>query len=303
MQIKNRLFPYPILNEEQHKSTYYNKLLQFEYTEDDDDDYYILRDIQLDTNSVYLKKLFADGLVKALCIVECSRSVYRKSFEIGIVTPIPEIKIAKNDLIDKFVVSAFAYATANIEIKSDEFDEDYKGITFSIDKYGILAASDGYSNYSQRDERKDNVSSSIFSIIPNKDQAAESAYKVNLSDRKIEIILNEEDFDNYEKIYRFESYKEIFFSMILVHALEIALMKVKQKFDSEDVDDIASEYKWVLSIKDAYENLEGKDFDKDSLSDESSICVIAQKLLGNPLNKSLKNLLSSVNKTGDTNDE
>ena len=303
MQIRNRLFPYPILNEEQDNSTYHNKSLQFVYEEEDDDNYYILKGVQLSTNSEYLKELFEKGLAKALCIVECSKSVYRKSFKINIGTSIPEIKIAKNNLIDKFVVSAFVYAAADIEISSNEFNDDYKDITFSIDKYSILAASDGYSNYSQRDERKDNVASSIFSIIPNNDQTAENTYKVNLSDRKIEIVLSKGDFKNYELIYRYENYKEIFFSMILVHALEIALIKVKQKLESEEIDDIASEYKWLLSIRDAYENLEGKDFDRDSLADDNNICLIAQKLLGNPLNKSLKNLVLSVNKIGESNDE
>lgn len=76
MRIGNRLFPYPVLNNNQALSDYYEDV-NFELVFDDSKDiqkdgYLRLDNIRIQSGDEYLNQLARDGRVKGLLIVECS---------------------------------------------------------------------------------------------------------------------------------------------------------------------------------------------------------------------------------------
>lgn len=301
MLVGNKLFSYPVLNSNLSKSTYVDKLFKFDYDEQETEDKYYLHNIRFESDSALLNDLYNKGKVKVKCVVECSQSVFRECFEIGN-KPGQSICLNKADLTERVVISAFAYASENIDIMSDEFADDYKNVKFEIEKYDILAVNDGFSFYARKEEKEDNVVHSIFSIIPDHDLKEEDGYEVNFKGKKITISLNDKAFSNYKVIYTTPTYMEIFFGMILVHALEMALSAAIKmtKEEDRDIDDVCNKYRWFSSVVKSYVLREGKELTEEELNEYAGekACILAQKLLGNPLNKALKNLVADTQPKG-----
>ena len=301
MLVGNKLFSYPVLNSDISKSTYQEKTFVFTYEESETDDLYCLKNAKFESNSSLFNVLYEEGKIKVKCVIECSQSVFRESFEIEKDTT-KDICVAKANLVEKVVVSAFAYATENISLNSNEFVEDYLGVNFDIEQYDILAVDDGFSFFARKEEKEDNIVSSIFSIIPDHDLKEEDGYEVNFKGKKIVISLNDKAFANYKVIYTTQAYKEIFFGMILVHALEMALTAAIKmtKEEDKDIDDVCNKYRWFSSIVKGYLLREGKELTEEELNEYSGerACVLAQKLLGNPLNNALKNMVEETQPKG-----
>lgn len=306
MLVGNKLFPYPVLNNDISKSTYQERTFTFSYEEIDSDNDYCLNNVRFDSDSDIFNQLFDEGKIKVRCVIECSQSVFRQSFEISRETG-NNISISKSNLTERVVVSAFAYATENFTIKSNEFVEDYQNVDFEIEKYDILAVDDGYSFFARKEEKEDNVVHSIFNIIPDHDLKEEDGYEVNFKGKKITISMNDKSFANYKIIYTTQAYMEIFFGMILVHALEMALTAAIKmtKEEEKDIDDVCNKYRWFSSIVKSYLLREGKELNEDELNEYSGekACILAQKLLGNPLNKALKSMVAETQPKGGYSNE
>ena len=301
MLVGNKLFSYPVLNNDLSKSTYLDKVFKFDYDEEETEDKYYLHNVRFESDSVLLNELYNQGKIRVKCVVECSQSIFRQSYLIGN-QPGQTICLNKADLTERVVISAFAYVTDNISIESEEFAEDYKNVNFEIEKYDIVAVHDGFSFYARKEEKEDNIVHSIFSIIPDHELKEEDGYEVNFKGKKITISLNDKAFGNYKVIYTTPAYMEIFFGMILVHALEMALSAAIKmtKEEDKDIDDVCNKYRWFSSVVKSYLLREGKELTEEELNEYAGekACILAQKLLGNPLNKALKNLVADTQPKG-----
>ena len=145
MQIKNKIFPYPILNNDQRISNFLGKTFELLFNMVEKEQEIELQDIHFETSSECLINLHKEKKIKVVVIVECSNTVYRRYFEIGCDKG-RDLILYKADLDETVYLSMFAYAVEDFEFISDEIEEDYKksdGI-YIIEKYDIIAANDGY---------------------------------------------------------------------------------------------------------------------------------------------------------------
>ena len=101
-------------------------------------------------------------------------------------------------------------------------------------------------------------------------------------------------------MFNIDTYKELFFSVLLIPSLTEALSRCKMLVINEEreLDDVEQAYKWFKSIIIAYERQIGKEFTVEDFKDISPV-VLAQQLLGKPLSQSLKTILSSTRNVGD----
>jgi len=298
MQIRNRIFPYPILNHNTIISNIKDSDFELIYEAQETENAYLLKNVHFNTNSKVINRLFKIGKIKVVCIVECSRSIYRKAFQIDDKKG-NNIELSKYDFTEKVFISCFAYATENFIFESEEFDEEYQGMNFEIEKYDIIAANDGYNVYFNHEESESSLISSIFSIIP-LHSITDGTYKVDYSsEKKIVISLSDEDHKNYKLIYAVPTYKEVFFNMILIPSLTEALTKciyeAKTNPNIVDAEDVANTYLWFRSILSSYKRLTGIEMTKELLEEQSPI-LLAQQLLGKPLGISLKKLVEETTK-------
>ncbi len=295
MQVKNKIFPYPVLNNNRLYSNFGDSSFEIVYEPFEDEYAYILKDIKFLTDSKLINDLYDKKLIKVCLVVECSDTVFRKKIEIDKISS--TIRLLKNDFTEKVDVSMFAVAKENFKILSNEFDEDYRDIEFEIEKYDIICANDGFNVRFKHDEAENNLVKSIFSIIPS-DNISDGLFEVDCEmGKKITISMSDADFKNMNIVNTVPTYKEVVFNMLLVPALIEGFtlcMKTVQE-GAEDLDDVGNKYVWFRSILMSYKRLYGKDISIDEFKSSSPV-LLAQQLLGKPLGAALHKLVVETNK-------
>lgn len=303
MRIGKKLFPYPILNSEKLYSQYKNSKFRFDYTEEisEDHQFYILKDLHCELTEEKIIGYIKEGKAEIVCIVESPSTMYRKKFVLPLETS--TIRIPLTDLNNKVNVSAFVIAKEDIDdYYSNDFLDDYEGITFSIEKHDIIAADDGYVNTIDFDDIDDNQKNSIFIII--KDTSiTNGSMQVEYNSNNIVISLPEEQWNIYDKTKRNTKFEEMYFSIIAVPALSYALSSL-QKGDGEpvSVDSIKIESKWFNSFSNAYEKKYGKELTDEVLL-KMNTNLAAQEVLDFPVSKAIDTIFGFTINAGGFDDD
>lgn len=293
MQIGNKLFPYPTLNNIVERSCFNNTKYSFECNDYSDDQYYVLEDACIKINNEMIENMINEGVLGVGLIIECSSTIYRKKFEIS-TTP-KTIKIGIGDLRDKVVVSCYIYAKQDIDkFVNSDFLDDYEGISFKIEKNDIIAIDDGYTTVIDFDESIDKKVASIFEVIRNKNV---ETMTVEGNSRSIVISLPEDVFNNYNTLSKLDECQNIFFSMLAIPALNLCLKEFQDniRFDVYDLDSIEMEYRWFISIKNAYKKVYGMELTEDVFK-MIDICALSQKLLNNGVLNGIKDVFDLCTK-------
>lgn len=298
MQVKNKIFPYPVINHNFAFSNFGQLDFCLKFEPFDDERSYILKNACFHTDSATLNRLYDEGKIEISVIVECSNTVFRKSFDIS--REPKDIILPKVDFTEKVVISMFATAKESFSFVSNEFDQDYQGIEFNIDQYDILGAYDGFYVTFKHDESEENLVQSIFAINVNHD-LEEGKYKVECDlGKKISITLPEREYKNYKIIYTVPLYEKVFFNMLLVPSLVEGLSLCKQELNDgdKDLEDVGNHFLWFRSIESAFKRLKGHELSLDEFKQISPV-DLAQDLLGKPMGESLTKLVNETNKIPD----
>lgn len=279
MRIGKKLFPYPTLNNSKNITCFKNCDFSLEYDDCDDEENLILKNAHIKVNDEVINKLLDESKLKATVIVECSSTIFRKSYDISRIPN--DIIIPINNLREQVVISSFIYATENINFISPNFLDDYDGYSFDIEKYDIIAIDDGFTTRIEYDEDKDKKVSSIFSIV--KDETIENkVMKFEPTARKIIIHLPEEQFGCYENMKNNDNYQELFFSIMTIPALIYCLQNIQDRliFADYSLDEIKIDYRWFESIEVAFKNLNGVALTEDNFK-KYDVSLLAQQLMNN----------------------
>lgn len=289
MQIGNKLFPYPTINNNILRSCFRDTIYEFKYEDKNDGQNYILENAHIDINNEYIKKLMNDGYIGAGLIIECPTTVFRKMFEI---TLEPQtIKINIGNLRDKVVISCYLYAKRNISnYKDDDFLEDYQGYSFEIEKNDIIAIDDGFTTIIDYDESLDKKVASIFQVIRSNQV---ETMTIEMKTRKIIISLPEEEFVYYDTLRKNDNFQNIFFTMLAIPALTYCLKEFQDNILSGqyDLDVVEMNYTWFISVKNAYKNQYGIELTEDIFKN-LNVSILAQKLLNNGILNGIKDLFN-----------
>lgn len=301
MQVKSKIFPYPILNNDKLYSNFKDAYFEMVYESFEDDTAYILKNLHFSTNSDLINDLYESGKIVIKLVIECPETVYRKAFDVC--KEPRNVRLRKVDFTEKVDVSMFACAIQDFKMSSDEFEEDYNGIDFEIEKYDIICANDGFNIRFKHDESESNLVKSIFSVIPS-EGVEENTYEVNSNlGKKITISLSENEYKNFKIVNTVPLYKEIVFNMLLVPSLIDALTLCKKDSDTMDLDDLGNKYIWFRSIVASYLRLKGQELTIEEFRNCSPI-LLAQQLLGKPMGEALDKIVKEATKIeGDVDNE
>ena len=291
MRLGKKIPPYPILNKFLNMSSYKNSNFCFSYQLEETKEIFKIKNAKIETNSLDLIKYFHLKKLKAVVIVDCSSTVYRRQFEIT-TTPI-NIEFPIKNLNNKVEISCFVYATEDIEnYTSQDMQDAYQGYTFTIEKYSVFAVDDGSTIQIKYNDKEDNKVSSIFSIIKSFDPNLNNM-KVELNDRKIKITLPEKSFDYYDALKDKEQFQNIFFSVLVIPALTYAFNEI-QKFPNEtEIDEIIDKYSWFKSIVASYKQKNGVDLDYETFKQLTPL-DLAQDLMANCVTGSFSDFYKAV---------
>lgn len=289
MQIGNKLFPYPTINNNILKSCFKDTVYEFKCVDKNDGQNYILENACIDINNEYIKKLMSEGYVGAGLVIECSTTVYRKMYE---VTLEPQtIKINIGNLRDKVVISCYLYAKKNIlDYKDNDFLDDYQGYSFEIEKNDIIAIDDGFTTIIDYDESMDKKVASIFQVI--RSNSVETM-TIEMKTRKIVIGLPEEEFVYYDTLRKNDNFQNIFFTMLAIPALTYCLKEFQDNIllEQYDIDVVEMNYTWFISVKNAYKTQYGIELTEEIFKN-LDVSILSQKLLNNGALNGIKDLFN-----------
>ncbi len=298
MQVKRKIFPYPVINQTPYLSNYLDKTFELLFDKVETDKTIELHNIRFSSNSSFINCLYEKEIIKVKCIIECSNTVFRKNINLTKEDG-NTLTLYKSDLSDRVEISTYAYANKDFVLDSnEEFDEDYQGIQYEIDKYSILAVNDGFSFNMIHTAEEDRITKSIFSIIPIVDSDSKT-YEINVKTNKIEISMAEDLYFHYLPVSSDEYLAEEFFCILLIPALAEALNLCKDfiKNGACDIDEVISEYHWFSSVNKAYSLIYGHKLTAEEFIKEP-LTSLAQRLLGNPLESALIKIANPNQKIG-----
>ena len=132
MQLGKRLYPYPLLSRSASINSYVNSEFIFLCDQIKTvNDKVIIVNARYKLTNNHLSQMIAEGLLKVVCVVECSSSVYRKTIPLSLDGQ--DIELPLKDFLDRVVISAIIYANNNIlNFHDDDFVEDYLPYSFEI---------------------------------------------------------------------------------------------------------------------------------------------------------------------------
>lgn len=279
MKIKKRNYPNPVLAEynDDVKGTFqaeYNLITSKEK-------YSVSINIRCDNES--LLSLIRDGKCAYVINIECAYTRYRKTFKS--INNEFLIDIKAEDIEGKVEISTFITAVEDInEYSNNSFHQDYEGISFKVKKGQILAVENGASFYAEKE--KDNLQKfeSIFTIQVDTQMEGYS-FDLDSSNHRIIIKLTQKNYEIYT-IFEKDQEKQ---SMIIFQIILPALIQILNDIVSELINEIneLSQYRWYGVIEKRL-NLLGIEIDNLGIED---IIPVAQKLIGDPIYKSLKSMI------------
>lgn len=277
MDLKNRLFPYPVLGEyyDDYKDSIFHDDLSYEMNGNK-----LSFKVSLETNNEEVIQLIEEDKLVYVIHIECAQTSYRKL----IVSKGNYVcfDIEDSKVTEKLDISTFIIVNKNISnYKNKDFNEDYIGTNFDLKRGSIVGVGSQWNI--QVDKSKDELGKlpSIFSILMSKDNDRE--FSINLSDDKIKILLSEKDYFNYKKIANNRQFEGVFHSMIVLPSL-IYVFEELSKGDISEYED----YRWFKGLSKSLARYSIV-LNEEIIKKEGSV-KLAQKVLDMPLERALESL-------------
>lgn len=280
MDIKYKLYPYPVLvsgTDDYLSSSFQFKAdvekgireLKFTFT------------MELDNDG--LKGRIEKGQAEFLVHIECPQTCYRTVA--ASCQPVFHTKIQEKFLNGKVSLCAFIVARTDIAAYTNaDFNPDYGGITFSIDRGGILAVGGQYDVNVVKDTEELAKIPSIFTICKYAADA-DGSMKIDMDGDKIVVALSDRSFQNYKMMSNMPDLLPVFHAMIIVPAL-IFIFETMRREGTEEY-----EYRrWYLAIKKTLAKY-GITLGHEMLSNIPSY-DLAQKLLDLPIDRALDAIIA-----------
>lgn len=278
MEIRNRLFPYPVLCDE---------------TDDYDEDFMVtstttegMNDlngvIRFNLQNEAMIDLIRSGYAEYVVHLECSSTSYRKVIRSD-VSEIP-YSIPKSRVNVEVTVLALIVAKRKIDnFVSESLNEDYEGEKIVFEKASILAYKNMPRIYIYKNYEELAGNESLFSIIkvglPDDEEVKPLTFDLN-SDR-IKIMV---DPKTYEAYIHFQQKSAIAMSMLVLPAVHYMIDELRACSTS------FATCMWYMKMKQFYK-AQGKDFIEDIINSDRNVVEIAQEMLKSPIGKAYRELL------------
>lgn len=294
MEIKYKLYPYPVLAE--YSDDY--KLVSYEVNIDLTKEGYNIKAHFLATlTSTSLKNLIQQGKAKYVYHMECSQTGFR---HVLITDKVDDCYLLSNKLIrGKLQICPFVVAVEDIPAySSQEFHSDYQGQAFSIETGCVMAVGRMVTADISKDIDDLANMPSIFSIIRNADATCKQML-VDYSGRKIVIKLPLDDYYSYKSLNNTPQAQPILNALTIVPALTYVLSDIKNLSIEERKEN--QDNLWYRTIKKALLSQFDCDIENTDFNYRNTL-ELAQALINDPISDAFHMLTSSFGVTGGDNE-
>lgn len=279
MRIKNRLSPYPILDN--FGDDYIDSSFTVDYEVDTQfTEVYGKLTFKLDNDEI--KKLIADKKAVYSVHIESPSACYRTVF-FSDNTEL-EFKLNASSLSKVIEIRTFIVLTHAINsFSSKKFHPDYQGQTFDLEPHQIIAIGTAKDYDIKKDDRDLGTLPSILRI-DKLEGRRKGTLSVNTDNDEYVIVgLSKDVFDQYVRLGK-SAFKASAFSLVLLPALMVVIQRMCNGKDDEAVSSMHW-YKVIESL------LDENGFRVEDLSiDNDSLLTVCQKIFADPIARSFKEL-------------
>ncbi len=281
MRFKNRLSPYPILDN--YGDDYINSSFTAEY------------EVSIQFSEVYgkitfkleneeIEALIADKKAEYLVHIECPSTCFRTI--ISTLEKEAEFKLNSKDLSKTIEIRTFVVLTENVcDFSSKSFHPDYTGQKFDLSAHQIIAVGKAMNFNVEKDEKDLDSLPSIFRIIKMKDTKKGSLSINTDNDDHIIIGLAENVYGLYGNLGK-TTFKAAAFTLVLLPALIIIIQRMHDYRNDEDFKN----RHWFQVINTL---LEKNKFKLDDVKLENdSLLSVCQSIFADPIARSFVELES-----------
>lgn len=235
-------------------------------------------DIFVDLKDQNLIDLISSNRAKIILKVYCASTKYRTILQLN--QGMNEITIRNRDINKKVLLQTYIIASNELDdYYSSNFNEDYEGKKFHIEKGSILAVGETEEVNIEKDIDE---LATVNSIIKIKDSHQDDVpMRVEFDTDYIKIYLSSKSYQTYAKYSKFD-YLPIINSMIIIPGIMDVLDKIAMDYDSEVEDK-----KWFRVIAKKIAQATGRDFNIDYVKNHGSFEII-QKIFDCPIIDSMK---------------
>ena len=290
MEIKYKLYPYPVLAE--YSDDY--KAGRFDVNIDIIKEGYDIKVSFLSTlTSSSLRKLIQDGTANYVYHMECAQTGFRKVLS---TQKLEDVEILSNKNVNgKMQICPFIVATADIDAyASDEFHDDYSGQVFNIEAGCVMAVGRMVTVDISKDIDDLANTPSVFSIIRNADATCKQML-VDMSGRKIVIKLPLNDYYSYKSLSNTPQSQSILNSLTIIPALTYVLGELKALSPDDRMEN--RDNLWYKTVRKALLTQFDCDIESDDFNSRNTL-ELAQKLINDPISDAFSMLTSSFGVTG-----
>lgn len=280
MDIRHRLYPYPVLSDMTNDYVNSSFGMQLEVSQGMKE---ICLSIALQLDNKEIEQLIDEGEAEYVIHIECSYTSYRtviKTDESEIQKRIPEHK-----LNGKVAICTFIVAKKEIpQYYNSSLNEDYGGMHFSLNRGNIIGIGGQINIEITKEVEELSKIPSIFTICRCAADIDESM-KFDITGEKIAITLCNKSFENYKVLSGFPAMLPVLHSMLIVPAL-IYTFEMLRKEGIGEFEDL----RWFKSIKRTL-NKNNMTLNEELLDTMPSF-ELAQKSLDLPVNRAFDALVS-----------
>lgn len=280
MDIRHRLYPYPVLSDMTNDYVNSSFGMQLEVSHGIKE---ICLLISLQLKNKEIEQLIADGEAEYVMHIECPYTSYRtviKTDESEIQKRIPEHK-----LNGKVAICAFIVAKKEIlQYYNSSFNEDYGGMQFSLNRGNIIGIGGQINIEVTKEVEELSKIPSIFTICRCAADIDESM-KFDITGEKIAITLCNRSFENYKLLSGVPTMLPVLHSMLIIPAL-IYTFEMLRKEGVGEFEDL----RWFKSIKRTLNK--NNMILNEALLDTIPSFELAQKSLDLPINRAFDVLVS-----------
>lgn len=279
MEIKNRLFPYPVLcgdTDDYNAGTEFSLELNNSETTHE-----LIINIDYMVKCRAIETLVRLGQAAFVLHIECSSTSYRIALKSDV--PHVDCRIPKSRVSGEISLVAMIVAKTDIEnYSSEDLNEDYSEELVSFKKASILAYQNLPPIYVSKKTEELARNESFVTIIKQTSLDPEEIRPLvfNLHSDKIQVMADQKTYDAF---IRYQQTRTIAMAMIVLPALTFMVTEVRDDPESYE------RYKWFQQIDKFYRRL-GRSFVADILQNDDNPVNIAQEMLQNPVSNAYREL-------------
>ena len=281
MDIRNKLYPYPILQAD--SDDYLKSKFDCRMNLKRDGRYFLL---QADFNLTNKKiaELAAQGKAEYVLHIECPATFYRTILRFAEASC--SVRINAGYLKGKISVDSFVIVKDDLKnYYNEDFNPDYNNVSFDLDKGSFLAIGSKYTMTVDKELDELAQMPSIFTVY--RTETKENiGFKPDIYSDKIRIGMNITDFENYS-MFMNSGLRDAINLFVLLPTLVLIFDEMKYAGTEE-----FENYRWFISLQCALKRY-SMTLNNDLLEKELSI-ELAQKILDMPFGKVLDNIKKST---------